>query len=160
MMTSENVAMSTQEERLDGSTDRPRGDFSIASNKLINGNLDLDTSVANLIHGGVHAEDACPNESDDQLARIVMELTLQNDYLKGQLKGMKPAVFGSFDLGKPESQNKDAKSSETIGELQEKIKSLNKEIQQHRETQKAAEDALEHLRAENSEADGKVQELF
>ena len=46
-----------------------------------------------------------------------------------------------------------------MNRLYEKIECLNKEIQEQRKTQKAAENVLEHLWVSYSGADAKVQEL-
>ncbi|KAK8964791.1 Protein GRIP [Platanthera guangdongensis] len=150
MINGENAAVSNQEERVDGPVDSPREDHGIKSNQLDNKNQDSDNSTVNFEkHNGIHDGISSPDGNHEQLTQIVMELTLQNDVLKAQIEGIKSQEC----VGKKEE------TSEIIAQLQEKVNSFNKEIKEHRETQKAAEEALEHLRAEYFEADAKVQEL-
>ncbi|KAH0448048.1 hypothetical protein IEQ34_021848 [Dendrobium chrysotoxum] len=159
MMTGENAAMSNHEERFDGSVQGLREDAATKSNQMLNGNLELDNSVNFEKHNGVDDVIANHNGTYDQLSQIIMELSVQNDYLKAQIEGTKSQALRSVEVAKPNNGSKDDEASEIVRQLQEKINSLNKELQEQRETQKAAENALEHLRAEYSEADGKVQEL-
>jgi uncharacterized small protein (DUF1192 family) len=49
--------------------------------------------------------------------------------------------------------------SDTVNRLNEEIRRLEKEIREQKETQKAAEAALGHLRVAHAKADGKAQEL-
>lgn len=150
MITGENEAMPNQEERVDGSVDSPREYHGIKSNQLDNEYQDSDNSAVNFEkHNDVHDGISSPDGNHEQLTQIVMELTLQNDFLKAQIEGIKSH----------ECRGKEEETSDVITHLQEKVNSLNKEIKEHRETQKAAEEALEHLRAEYFEADAKAQEL-
>ncbi|XP_039133450.1 protein GRIP isoform X4 [Dioscorea cayenensis subsp. rotundata] len=103
---------------------------------------------------GVHHWNVITDETDEDLTRMVIELSFQNDYLKAQIGSFNLPVLGSID-----AVAKEGGDSEQLNQLHEKIKCLNKEIQEQKETQKAAEDALEHLRAQCADADSKVQGL-
>lgn len=160
MINGENAAISNHEETSDGSVQGPREDPGTRSNQLVNENLELENSIVNLRKQNDNHDGIANNGGTyDQLTQIVMELSLQNDYLKAQIEGTKSQVLRSVEVAKPDNGGTDKKASVLMKHLQGKINSLNKEIQDQRETQKAAENALEHLRAEYSEADGKVQEL-
>ncbi|KAI0489042.1 hypothetical protein KFK09_028883 [Dendrobium nobile] len=159
MMTGENAAMSNHEERFDGSAQGLRDDAATMSNQMVNGNPELGNSVNFEKLNGIDDVITNHNGTYDQLSQIIMDLSLQNDYLKAQIEDTKYQALRSVEVAKPNNGSKDDEASEIVSQLQEKINSLNKELQEQRETQKAAENALEHLRAEYSEADGKVQEL-
>ncbi|KAK1272411.1 Protein GRIP [Acorus gramineus] len=107
------------------------------------------------IESGIRSFDGSisPDISHDELSHLVMELSLQNEYLKEHFKGLQ-AQFRSSD-----ATDREYESSEEEKRLRENVRSLNREIQEQRETQRAAEDAMVHLRASHSEADSKVQEL-
>ncbi|PKA47765.1 Protein GRIP [Apostasia shenzhenica] len=144
----------------DSSAKGLREKVSKTSKNLENGKQECNTSIVTF---GMHdiVQDGIVNSDGtyDQLTQIVMELSLQNDYLKAQIEGIKSQVFRSTEVAKSDDESNSEVTSEVIRQLEEKIESLNKEIQEHRQTQKAAENALEHLRVEYFEADGKVQEL-
>lgn len=130
------------------------------SNQLVNENKNLVKSAVDFEnHIGGQDVIASPDGTYDQLTQIVMELSLQNDFLKAQIEGTISQDIGSVEVTKPDSGSKNEEATEIITHLQEKVNILNKEIQEQRETQKAAEEALQHLRAEYFEADAKVQEL-
>lgn len=103
---------------------------------------------------GVHHWSDISDATVEDLMRIVIELSFQNDYLKAQIGSFRLPAVGSID-----AVAKEGGDSEQLNQLHEKIKCLNKEIQEQKETQKAAEDALEHLKAQYADADSKVQEL-
>ncbi|KAK1325550.1 Protein GRIP [Acorus calamus] len=105
--------------------------------------------------GGIRSFDGSisPDISHDELSHLVMELSLQNEYLKEHFKGLQ-AQFRSSD-----ATDREYESSEEEKRLRENVRSLNREIQEQREMQRAAEDAMVHLRASHSEADSKIQEL-
>jgi predicted RNase H-like nuclease (RuvC/YqgF family) len=84
----------------------------------------------------------------EELAREVMELGLQNEYLRFQIAGAYPA--GCADEGS---------ESELVRGLKEQVERLSREVQEHRQTREAAERALEHVNVSYAEADSKVQEL-
>jgi predicted RNase H-like nuclease (RuvC/YqgF family) len=84
----------------------------------------------------------------EELAREVMELGLQNEYLRFQIAGALPA--GRADEGS---------ESELVRGLKEQVERLSREVQEHRQTREAAERALEHVNVSYAEADSKVQEL-
>ncbi|XP_020582387.1 protein GRIP [Phalaenopsis equestris] len=160
METGEMTDISNHEERFDESVQGLREDAATKSNQVVNGNPELDSSDVNFgKHNDVHDGIEIYGGTYDQLTQIVMELSLQNDYLKAQIEGAKSQALRSVEVAKPDNGSKDEEASKIIRHLQERVNSLNKEIQGQRETQKAAENALEHLRAEYSEADGKVKEL-
>lgn len=96
-----------------------------------------------------------PNDDNDQLVQMVMELNFQNEYLKSQFESLK--IYQQDSSGSHQQ-------TKTIGDedekmLHEKIESLNRELLEEKQTRGAAEDALTHLRAAFSEADTKAQEL-
>lgn len=94
--------------------------------------------------GGEEAERA--HEEKEELAREVMELGLQNEYLRSQIAGARPA--GDSDEG-----------PELVMGLKEQVERLSREVQEQRLTREATEKALEHVNVAYAEADGKVQEL-
>jgi len=85
-------------------------------------------------------------EEEEELARQVMEVGLQNEYLRSQIAGAQPA--GGADEG-----------SELVRGLKEQVEKLTREVQEQRLTREATEKALEHVNVAYAEADGKVQEL-
>lgn len=129
------------------------------SQQFVDMNLKIDGSVVNFgMDNGVSNGAASADETHDELTRMVMELNFQNDYLKAQIGSIISQL--QKPVSREDNENgQDGEASEQAHHLNEQIKCLNKEIQEQRETQKAADDALEHLRAAYSEADGKVQEL-
>ncbi|KAF8759226.1 hypothetical protein HU200_010256 [Digitaria exilis] len=86
------------------------------------------------------------HEEKEELAREVMELGLQNEYLKSQIAGAQTA--GGADEG-----------SELVTGLKEQVERLTREAREQRLTREATEKALEHVNVAYAEADGKVQEL-
>ncbi|KAK4479991.1 hypothetical protein RD792_013046 [Penstemon davidsonii] len=127
-----------------------------------NGKLDFNNSSdSNLLkENGTYDGNTEFNSSHDELVQMVVELDFQNEYMKSQFEGLK-----SHTLDKPEQRNKDmgndplGSNDDVVGQLREKIESLNRELVEERQTRGAAEQALEHLRVEHSEADMKTQEL-
>ncbi|WVZ65888.1 hypothetical protein U9M48_015179 [Paspalum notatum var. saurae] len=99
------------------------------------GSLAIDEEAAGRAH-----------EEKEELAREVMELGLQNEYLKSQIAGAQPA--GDADEG-----------SELVRGLREQVERLSKEVREQRLTREATEKALEHVNVAYAEADGKVQAL-
>jgi len=85
-------------------------------------------------------------EEEEELARQVMEVGLQNEYLRSHIAGAQPA--GGADEG-----------SELVRGLKEQVEKLTREVQEQRLTREATEKALEHVNVAYAEADGKVQEL-
>lgn len=153
-MTEKNTAMPSQEESLNGVDEGLCEDAANLSGNVVPTNHKVEVSVVNSeMENGVRDGAVSSNESPDWLAQMVMELTFQNEYLKAQIGSI------SAENINPAVGCQDEDGSRQGNQLHEKIKCLNKEIQEQRETQKAAENALEHLRMEYSEADGKVQEL-
>ncbi|KAJ0967946.1 hypothetical protein J5N97_024863 [Dioscorea zingiberensis] len=121
----------------------------------------LDGTVGHAVNeNGVHHWSVITDETNEDLMRMVIELGFQNDYLKAQIGSLGWLAVGSID---PNTQGassvEDGEDSGQVDQLHEKIKCLNKEIQEQKETQKAAEDALEHLRVAYASSDAKVQEL-
>ncbi|KAK4479990.1 hypothetical protein RD792_013045 [Penstemon davidsonii] len=127
-----------------------------------NGKLDFNNSSdSNLLkENGTYDGNTDFNSSHDELVQMVVELDFQNEYMKSQFEGLK-----SHTLDKPDQRNKDmgndplGSNDDVVGQLHEKIESLNRELVEERQTRGAAEQALEHLRVEHSEADMKTQEL-
>ncbi|KAL3838845.1 hypothetical protein ACJIZ3_023436 [Penstemon smallii] len=127
-----------------------------------NGKLDFNNSSdSNLLkENGTYDGNTDFNSSHDELVQMVVELDFQNEYMKSQFEGLK-----SHTLDKPDQQNKDmgndplGSNDDVVGQLREKLESLNRELVEERQTRGAAEQALEHLRVEHSEADLKTHEL-
>lgn len=112
------------------------------------------------MENGIHRNLANDEESIDELTQLVIELSFQNEYLKSEIGDLKLELCKPKPLSDEERKSgPHVGSSEQDSSLHEQIKCLQKEIQAQKETQMAAEDALEHLRMAYSEADGKVQEL-
>eukprot|EP00262_Sarcandra_glabra_P008192 TRINITY_DN21500_c0_g1_i1.p1 TRINITY_DN21500_c0_g1~~TRINITY_DN21500_c0_g1_i1.p1 ORF type:complete len:803 (-),score=248.88 TRINITY_DN21500_c0_g1_i1:259-2667(-) len=153
--------MSMQEGQIDVS---PNGLMEDAAKSELNSfhtNQKRDSSLGNVDKGnGIYDGVLCIDNTPDQLVQMVIELNFQNEYLKTQFEGLKNQYSGSIRTsGQKNETDQKRETSEDVKELHETIKSLNKEIQGQKETQSAAEDALEHLRVAYSEADAKAQEL-
>ncbi|XP_010918236.1 protein GRIP [Elaeis guineensis] len=161
MATGETTAISGKEERIGERVGGLEEDAAKPSEKFGDAYHKIDGPVANFdVENGIHEDNASPDETHDQLTQMVIELRLQNEYLKAQFGDIKSELFRSNDACTQNVENgEDKEVSEQVNHLHEQIKCLNKEIQEHKETQKAADNALEHLRMSYSEADGKVQEL-
>jgi predicted ribosome quality control (RQC) complex YloA/Tae2 family protein len=78
---------------------------------------------------------------------------------EGNETGHEQSVQNAEESKAREGQISKAVESDIVNRLNEEIKRLEKEITEQKETQKAAEAALEHLRVAHTEADGKAQEL-
>ncbi|CAL9078809.1 unnamed protein product [Musa textilis] len=112
------------------------------------------------MENGIHQNLAIDEESIDEFRQLVIELSFQNEYLKSEIGDLKLELCKPKTLSDEERQSGPrVASSEQDSSLHEQIKCLQEEIQAQKETQMAAEDALEHLRMAYSEADGKAQEL-
>lgn len=108
-----------------------------------NGNL--------VMHNGMRDEHGSSNDNNEQLLGLVMELKLQNEFLKSQFEGLNTL--------RPEDDGQENWEVVDVKELRERIESLSKELQEEKETRGAAEKALEHLRVQYEEADAKAQEF-
>ena len=106
--------------------------------------LEVAAGEDSLASGGEEAERA--HEEKEELAREVMELGLQNEYLRSQIAGARPT--GDAEEG-----------PELARGLKEQVERLSREVQEQRLTREATEKALEHVNVAYAEADGKVQEL-
>ncbi|PNT75145.1 hypothetical protein BRADI_1g28167v3 [Brachypodium distachyon] len=96
-----------------------------------------------------------PERTREELERMVMELSLQNENLKSQIAvAQQPA--SNEETGGDKGKEED---SELVRSLKEQVEKLNKEVQEQKQTQKVAEAALEHVNVAYAEADGKLQEL-
>ncbi|KAG6487899.1 hypothetical protein ZIOFF_056637 [Zingiber officinale] len=142
----DNVQKSINENHSIGLMEQP-----IAEDDRVNSSTNMEN--------GIHHNLADKDESVDELRQMVVELSFQNEYWKSQLDHLKSEFRPECASDQERHGREDAGSSEDDNNLHEQIKCLCKEIQEKKETQKAAEDALEHLRIAYSEADGKVQEL-
>jgi len=161
-MAEETTATLSQEENLNGATESPEEEDSTKpSERLPDSDHNLDVSVKNEIdNNGVDNGIVSPVKMQEQLTQMVMELGFQNDYLKAQMGEINDEHIRSVETSKgDDGSGKVGDASDEVNRLHEKIERLNKEIQEQRETQKVAENALEHLRMSYSEADAKVQEL-
>ncbi|KAK9227888.1 hypothetical protein WN944_020832 [Citrus x changshan-huyou] len=108
-----------------------------------NGNL--------VMHNWTRDEHGSSNDNNEQLLGLVMELKLQNEFLKSQFEGLNTL--------RPEDDGQESREVVDVKELRERIESLSKELQEEKETRGAAEKALEHLRVQYEEADAKAQEF-
>jgi len=106
--------------------------------------LEVAAGEDSLASGGEEAERA--HEEKEELAPEVMELGLQNEYLRSQITGARPV--GDADEG-----------PELARGLKEQVERLSREVQEQRLTREATEKALEHVNVAYAETDGKVQEL-
>nr|CAD1844717.1 unnamed protein product [Ananas comosus var. bracteatus] len=161
MASEENTSVLAQEERSNGTEEGIEEDATNPLDKQAIKKHELNGSPVNVdMENGNCDVPASSDDTHDQLTLMVMELSLQNEYLKSQVRDVHAELRRSKHVSQTGSENdRGEEASELVNSLHEQIKILNKEIQEHRETQKAAEAALEHLRASYSEADGKVQEL-
>lgn len=129
--------------------------------KLENNSFEMDHKSNGLEKGNkVYDVIAFKDDSHDHLVQMVMELNYQNEYLKAQFEGLRNQHLGlpehPNEIGKKEGASEDMNK---MNELHETISLLKREIQEHKETQIAAEYALNHLRMQYSEADVRAQEL-
>ncbi|KAL6871505.1 hypothetical protein ACP4OV_014334 [Aristida adscensionis] len=83
-------------------------------------------------------------QAHEEFAREVMELGVQNEYLRSQIAGARPASVAEPEL---------------VRALKEQIERLSRELREQQQTREAAEAALEHVNVAFAEADGKVHEL-
>ncbi|KAM1283818.1 hypothetical protein ACFX13_027461 [Malus domestica] len=102
-------------------------------------------------NGDFAQENGGPDSGDthDQLVQTVMELKLQNEFLKSQFEGFR-------NLQPPEPEGGE---SEEVKQLRQTIESLNAELLEEKQTRAAAEVALKHLQESHFEADSRAQEL-
>jgi hypothetical protein len=105
--------------------------------------LEVAAGEDSLASGGEAAERA---HEEEELAREVMELGLQNEYLRSQIAGVRPAGDADEVPG-------------LVRGWKEQVERMSREVQEQRLTREATEKALEHVNVAYAEADGKVQEL-
>lgn len=109
-------------------------------------------SNGNLVkHNGMHDGLGSSYDNNEQLLGLVVELKLQNEFLKSQFEGLSTL--------RPQDDGQESREVVGVKELRERIESLSKELQEEKETRGAAEKALEHLRVHYEEADAKAQEF-
>ena len=126
--------------------------------QLVDTRLENDANHAKengLFDGKPHVD-----ATHDQLVLMVMELNLQNEYLKSQFEGLQ--AFHSESDGSHQQTREtvqEGAASVDVKELHEKIESLSSELFEEKQTRVAAEEALKHLQAAHSAADAKAQEL-
>ncbi|CAK7355522.1 unnamed protein product [Dovyalis caffra] len=122
---------------------------------------DAPSNVEVRMENGLCDDDNVLDESrHEQLVQMVIELKFQNEFLKSQLEVLNNLqVKDDGSQQKAEASGQESGESADVKELREKIESLNKELNEEKQTREAAEVALEHLREEYSEADAKAQEL-
>lgn len=159
--TTINGGSKSEESNLNGDTKSSEEDSANKSESVADADDNLDNSAENgEKENGAGEGIASTDETQDQLAQMVMELSFHNDYLKAQIEGMGDEQIRSVRASSGEiGSGQVGDASDDVRLLREQIESLNREIGVQKETQKAAEDALEHLRRSYSEADAKVQEL-
>ncbi|XP_019420180.1 PREDICTED: protein GRIP-like isoform X2 [Lupinus angustifolius] len=117
-------------------------------------------SKGNLPENSVSHNSQGSDDSHDQLLQMVVELRFQNEFLKSQFEGF--SNISSVDSDS--SQNNrvgvlEDGESDVMNELQERIQSLNKELEEEKQTRHASEEALTHLQTVYSETETKAQEL-
>ncbi|KAJ6682359.1 CROSSOVER SUPPRESSOR ON 3 OF GOWEN [Salix koriyanagi] len=117
----------------------------LAGDVQINGNVLKENGMCD--DGNVLEE-----STNEQLLQMVIELKFQNEFFKSQFEGLK-------SQHEAEENGQESGESADVKELHEKIQSLNRELNEEKQTRGAAEIAMEHLREEYSEADAKAQEL-
>ncbi|KAJ6398189.1 hypothetical protein OIU77_019068 [Salix suchowensis] len=117
----------------------------LAGDVQINGNVLKENGMCD--DGNVLEE-----SMNEQLLQMVIELKFQNEFFKSQFEGLK-------SQHEAEENGQESGESADVKELHEKIQSLNRELNEEKQTRGAAEIAMEHLREEYSEADAKAQEL-
>ncbi|XP_022751531.1 protein GRIP-like isoform X2 [Durio zibethinus] len=109
---------------------------------------------------GVFDANLSSDDTHDKLLQTVTELKFENESLKSQLEGLKN--FQSQHNGPSQETNVSGQEtglSADVKKLHETIESLSRELNEEKQTQAAAEEAVKHLRAVYSEADAKAQEL-
>ncbi|CAA6673255.1 unnamed protein product [Spirodela intermedia] len=97
-------------------------------------------------------------DADDEIVQMVAELTFQKEYLKAQFIELNESRIG-IGIGQGVGVQAGDSRSEDLSRLREEIRTLSVEIQERREAQKAAEDALANLRVLYSELDARAEEL-
>lgn len=138
--------------------DSQKGDSLEPKEQASNMNHEGDGYLAqeNVLYEG----NPCSNDTHDQLVQMVVELNLQNEYLKSQFKSLES--FHQESSGSHQQTEVTAQEGGAFGDvkdLNEKIESLNRELFEEKQTRGAAEEALKHLRAAFMEADSNAQEL-
>ncbi|XP_058090665.1 protein GRIP [Magnolia sinica] len=158
-VTAEGTFISTPESQNDGTPRSPTKSAEKLENHLFypnhktdGGDVDNGNGVSDVV--------TCLDDSQDHLVQMAIELNFQNEYLKAQFEGLKNQHLQSVGSSKQiNASGQEEGASEHVKELHEKIRSLNREIQEQKETQTAAEGALKHLQVAYSETDAKAQEL-
>ncbi|KAG8662870.1 protein GRIP isoform X3 [Manihot esculenta] len=109
---------------------------------------------------GLHDDNPLTETSHEQLVQMVFELKLQNEFLKSQFEGLKN-LQSADDESRQRTEASDRKTvASAVAEgLHQRIESLSRELHEEKQTRRAAEEALKHLREAHSEADAKAQEL-
>lgn len=97
-------------------------------------------------------------DADDEIVQMVAELTFQKEYLKARFIELNDNRIG-IGIGQGMGEQTGDSTSEDLPRLREEMRSLSVEIQERRETQKAAEDALANLRVLYSELDARAEDL-
>lgn len=117
---------------------------------------DVDLSKEN----GLQDTKPHDNNTQDPLLEMVLQLSLQIDYMKSHFKdfnNVQSDFGGRHQLER--GIHHDEEAYEDVKTLHAKIDTLNRELLEERQTRGAAEEALKHLRAVYIEADAKSQEL-
>ncbi|KAH7521122.1 hypothetical protein ACOSP7_022543 [Xanthoceras sorbifolium] len=124
----------------------------------MNGDSNGNVAKENGVHGYA---DRSSDDDHDQLLEMVMELKLQNEFLKSQieeLKAPRPEEDGE-SCQQIEGSGQESREFVDVKELHERIEALSKELHEEKQTRGAAEKALEHLRVVYEEADSKAREF-
>ncbi|KAI4387321.1 hypothetical protein MLD38_005162 [Melastoma candidum] len=88
-------------------------------------------------------------DTHDELVQMATELKLQNEYLRCHFDGMRGSLL----------QKEDGSEAQGAEHLKNQIESLRRELLEERQTRGAAENALKHLQAANSEAEARCHQL-
>ncbi|KAK7309402.1 hypothetical protein RJT34_06099 [Clitoria ternatea] len=113
-----------------------------------------------LLENGLSGDNQGSADTQDELLQMVVDLRLQNEFLKSQFEGISNvnSVHSDSSIQKGVGGQEDGES-DIVKELQERIQSLNKEFLEEKQTRIASEEALKHLQTVYSDAEAKAQEL-
>ncbi|XP_047330041.1 protein GRIP [Impatiens glandulifera] len=148
-----------QPEQIDGSRELENVEGSIQPEKELAVSNDKNKQN-HPKENGLHDNNQYAGYTQEKLAEMMIELSLQNEYMKSQFECLKnlPSATGISNQ-QDGLIEREGMSGEDVKELQQKIELLSSELLEEKQTRSAAEEALKHLRAEFSEADAKAQNL-
>lgn len=139
-----------------GAADNHTEDASKMETQFNNFNIESNHVKQNGIYDGYQHT----GDSHDDLEQMLIELNFQNEYLKSQIVGWQNTYTYSDESGQQiKTVAHENVASDNSEDLNEKIKSLNRELLEEKQTRGAAEEALKHVQTLYLEDDTKVQEL-